>query len=137
MSSYFIMYFMNETVLISTIEKIKFFFKLYKWDYIEVLDPSKFINKNQLFLSIKTETPNGKYKIAITSKYKIAITNRTNDVIIVSIFVRKDIPSYNKSYVYPEGLNSLLTELFGLNSEVKKVITKTIFQKKSLDKTWN
>lgn len=128
---------MNETVLISTIEKIKFFFKLYKWDYIEVLDPSKFINKNQLFLSIKTETPNGKYKIAITSKYKIAITNRTNDVIIVSIFVRKDIPSYNKSYVYPEGLNSLLTELFGLNSEVKKVITKTIFQKKSLDKTWN
>lgn len=120
---------MNETVLISTIEKIKFFFKLYKWDYIEVLDPSKFINKNQLFLNIKTETPNG--------KYKIAITNRTNDVIIVSIFVRKDIPSYNNSYVYPEGLNSLLTELFGLNSEVKKVITKTIFQKKSLDKTWN
>ena len=129
MSSYFIMYFMNKTVLISTIEKIKFFFKLYKWDYIEVLDPSKFINKNQLFLNIKTETPNG--------KYKIAITNRTNDVIIVSIFVRKDIPSYNNSYVYPEGLNSLLTELFGLNSEVKKVITKTIFQKKSLDKTWN
>lgn len=115
---------MNETVLISTIEKIKFFFKLYKWDYIEVLDPSKFINKNQLFLSIKTETPNG--------KYKIAITNRTNDVIIVSIFVKKDIPSYNNSYVYPEGLNSLLTELFGLNSEVKKVITKTIFQKKKV-----
>ncbi len=129
MSSYFIMYFMNEAVLISTIEKIKFFFKLYKWDYIEVLDPSKFMNKNQLSLNIKIETPNG--------KYKIAITNRTNDVIIVSIFVRKDIPSYNNSYVYPEGLNSLLTELFGLNSEVKKVITKTIFQKKSLDKTWN
>ena len=128
MSSYYIIKFMNEIILTSTIEKIKFFFKLYKWSYIEILDPNLFNNKNNMVLSVKTETPDGRYKISITDR------SEANGIIVISIIDRGCKPkSYNNSFGYLEDLNSLLIELFGINHEVKKVITKTIFR---IKKSW-